>query len=384
MSRPEAIVHVGMPKTGTTSIQSWLRENKAALAGAGVHFAQVPMRGMPVRYSQIEYALCQFAEAGELLPDPMPRRVFGTPDLAAQADFAKRFEAALDGWIAAEKPAKVVLSSEHIGGARVSPELSAAADRMFRRHFGKVTYVIYLRRQEDLLVSRYSQRLRFGLTKTLEQTVPAALVHDHDKVVRDWEAAGAGDRMIVRLLEKDAMKDGDLLADFAAILGLNAADFTRPERMNESFSAAAAEFLRQLNIAEEGLGGDRSDRFTSTLVTHLKRTYADRPRLALSPEDVARVRDANAESNEALRARWFPERAELFPANAAPPPAPPPTAAELAEVGAGVVRAIRLGEIAGAAGTQAGAAPARQLKTATRGWAARLLRRRPGATTLAP
>ncbi|NDU99951.1 hypothetical protein [Pseudoroseicyclus tamaricis] len=341
-----AIVHIGMPKTGTTSIQAWMMENAEALKGAGITYGRVPMEDLPLRYSQIEYALAAFSGIGKPIPDDVIQRVYDVPDVEAQAAFVERFSTALGTWLAEERPETVVISSEHIGGMRSSPELAGAMDAFLKRHFDEVSYIIYIRRQEDFVVSRYSQRLRFGMTATLSESIEEQPVRNYWRIVRDWMEAVGKERLNVRLLEPDAMVGGDLVTDFAAQIGVDPAPYIVPKRMNESFCPAAAEFLRAHNAARAARGEERISQRTFELVDFLGAWSAGKRRLQLNQEDWKRVRQVNAHGNAMLCQEFFPEREMLFPRRRVPPrEGTPATVEEMTELAVALAEAFSDGPL---------------------------------------
>ncbi|MGZ9812184.1 hypothetical protein ACXN5S_17110 [Pseudoroseicyclus sp. H15] len=345
----QAIVHIGMPKTGTTSIQNWLTNNTEALAQSGLHYGRVPLKGLPYHHSQIEYAICSAAEIDRLFPDGHVRSVYKIGDLAAQADFAKRFSQGLDHWLDKTGATKVVISSEHIGASTHNTKQAEGLDRWLRRHFDEVSYVVYFRRQEDWILSLYSQTLRFGNCQTMDEFITERKAKNYNDIVNIWEKAVGKERLTVRLMERDVMKNGDLYEDFAEIIGTDPSKFTLPERLNEAFSVEAAELLRQFNvkIAEAKLKG-RLDGFIWNVVNLLGKESAKGHKLRLSPDQVELIRKTNAASNERLRASRFPERATLFeqpPLAVTADAYNTPDAIEMARLGAEIADAVRAGKI---------------------------------------
>lgn len=338
-----AIVHIGMPKSGTTSIQRFLQGQAAGLAARGAAYARVPNGGpVPPQDAHVELGIVQFARAGKPVPDAGTRLSYAIDDPEAHRAFAERYAEALDAALAARAEKTWIFSVEHVGAWTHTADEARALDSWLSERFGEVRYVLYLRRQEDWILSNYSQALRMGSTSELEDYAAKLRISNYDARVFAW-AEAVGDRFDLRLLEPDALVDGDLIADFAAAAGVDAAGLPRPGRANESFSVAAAAFLRQLNgtIPQRVKEGRVRNPLMRGIQQRLTRWYAGDRKLALSEAEIARIRAANAAANEAIRTRFFPGRAELFPPRPPAEPQPAPTPEEMGRIGIDLVLALR-------------------------------------------
>lgn len=313
-----AIVHLGMPKCGSTTIQAFLNANAAALARQGIAYDPLQWRGS-TGFAHEGIAACANAAAGQLVPSPKVQRAFRIFDLDAQARFAETYESFLRGRLARRNEDVCVISSEFLGANAKDGAVAAAMHRWLSTLFSSVEYVLYFRRQEDWIASSWSQRLRRGETMSLERLVQMTQDKHWAKNAEIWADAAGRDRMHVRLLEPDALLGGDLITDFCQIIGADGSALAEVEAQNESLSAPAAEILRALNEMMDHTvrGGRRVNPTKAHLRTLLLEMPGDWPRIGLNDAQIATVRDRYAESNARLCKDWFPERSELFPARAA-------------------------------------------------------------------
>lgn len=311
-----AVVHIGMPKTGSTSIQKWLEQNKAVLAQRGVGYDQINPDGFRKDGTHHGIALVQRQAHGELMPNKTFRLRYGVTDLEKQSAFAQAFEAELERAVLACTGDTFVLSSEALAGLAHSPEQIKSLQSWLSRYFEEAHYVVYFRRQEDWLVSSYSQRLRRGSTKPFEDFLAEDGRQNWFAVARKWADHVGRDNLSVRLLDRDRLKDGDLIADFADILGISRDGTEMVPSTNESLSAAAAEYLRVTNLVVPATSknGKKLNPLRQKVRAALDRQDLGLPKLALSPKDAKRLRKINAVSNEKLRAMFFPDLDEVFPA----------------------------------------------------------------------
>lgn len=346
-----AIVHVGLPKTGTTSIQSWLQQNAPALLERGVAYDRIHYPGLKRRRAHVELGICQAAEANVEMPHTVTRRVYGLSNLAAQKEVADTYAKTFAKAVKKHPGATWVFSSEDLGSLTRTPELARALDTWLRRFFDDVHYVCYIRRQEDWLLSRYSQTLRQGMAHTLDEFLEKRARHDFHAMASAWRDGIGADHFDLRLLEPDAMKDGDLIADFCDAIGVDPAGLPAPERKNEALSVPAAEFLRQAN--QRWPSGKKRFQRPRKLIEDLEPFLMGKAgqgrKLTLTADNIAMIRAANADSNERLRRDFFPDRREMFAPKSKPAPTDPATnqatVDEIAAIGLALWRAFRMNDL---------------------------------------
>lgn len=308
----EAIIHIGMPKAGSSSIQVFLKRNAAALAAQG--FRHAPLN--PAYGSQYELAATGVIGAGGKLQDAVARRLLGTPEKAAQRAYVEGYRTWLDTARAHWREPRFIASSEHIlpwlgnNAARI-----AVMDDFLRARFTSVRYLLYLRPQPDFLVSSYSERIRRGeVTDFATHLAEGWPMLDYDARVRLWEGVVGAGRLDVRLMVPDALAGGELIADFCSATGIDPAGLAMPGRINPALSVEAIAMRRRLNrvLAVRRPDGKRSRSYRVAL--RVLGWFLPRPgtRPGLDPAQRAAIENRFAATNEALRARRFPDRAALF------------------------------------------------------------------------
>jgi hypothetical protein len=306
-------VHIGAPKTGSSTIQEFLFLNTDALARQGFRFS----RNVEGRGSQYEYPAAALARLDRLLPGYDEQLRYSSTDLRVHKELGAAVEAELARKRAGWTEPVALFSSEHIHPWLRSVEEIRALDALFAQYFDSVRYILYIRNQEDLFISLYSELIKRGANTRLDEYLAQLLDSlDHEPRIRLWIEAVGRDRFDLRLLDPTFLKDGDLLADFAAACGFTLDGLAIPPRLNESLSAAAAECIRAMNerIPELRHDGIRNPLRTGVLDQIISMTPEDAPRLALTEAQRARIRDRVGPGNEALRRDFFPERTSLFEA----------------------------------------------------------------------
>ncbi|TYL51602.1 hypothetical protein FXB39_07350 [Nocardioides sp. BGMRC 2183] len=238
--RPRVVLHIGSGKTGTTSIQRLLAINRSALTDAGVLYPRSPGQQRHTR-------LGLFATPPSALGQ---NKDWQRGDYPEPSVFRRRFRRRLANEVAEASPRTVVFSDE---GLFAAAPATMGNLRVFLADLGRATdAVVYLRRQDDHLISRYQQVVKMGGTRTLADwaTIDFSRTYDYAARIGAWEKHLAPDRFAVRPFERERFAQGSLQQDFldAAGLDLPLATLDMPPRANESIGAEAVEVLRLLNL----------------------------------------------------------------------------------------------------------------------------------------
>lgn len=227
-----AHVHIGAQKTGSTSIQVFLHENRAALARLGVLYPlsvtdnAVQGLGLPLMCSHNPLAHVPLPSLFPVLKSELQRSALP----------------------------RVIISAENLHGELRTPQRVAEL-REFLRALGcrEVYIIVYLREQGALQASWDSQIIRHGDRKTNAPFMPehspyVAAALDHATALQRWAAIFGEDSLRVRLFEREAWAGGDLILDFLQAADLSCQeDFVRTEPVNESLNLLERELHLALN-----------------------------------------------------------------------------------------------------------------------------------------
>jgi hypothetical protein len=244
----DLVLHIGSGKTGTSSIQYFLRQNRVRLAELGLLYPQSPGRRRHTHLSLSVYP----DHALDDNPSWDPER-WSSPE-----EFRRAFRRRLFREINQSGLSRVLLSDEGLYG---SPNQALRRLRRFTdRIAGSLRLVVYLRRQDDHLVSRYQQVVKIGETRRLADRAPhentswagrqGSRTYDYYDRLRTWQNLLEPDDFVVRHFERESFVEGSLYQDFFDAVGLDARadELDRVETVNESLDAESVEFLRILNI----------------------------------------------------------------------------------------------------------------------------------------
>ena len=310
--RRKLYLHIGVHRTGTTSIQRFLRGNTAALG----------LRGVLNPDGRARHHLL----AGRILGGQLDAVV---AELNAQADA-----------VAGGPVGTIVLSDEDLCTRTDMARLARLSE-----HFD-VRVILFIRRQDLWLESWYRQNVKWQWNRDLAHlTFPEFLARrrtffwiDYDATVTRLEQLFGAAAVEVLVFEAAAMPGGPVAA-FARAIGLDSLEgLVTGQHDNASRTALTTEFMRQLPLDEFP---DRSRRLVEEACAkvdwHVRQHYGAQSPYYMDAATRAAVMADHAPGNAALAQRRF-GRAALFadplpPADAAlAPTALPDDAAALMQV----------------------------------------------------
>ena len=295
-------LHIGMQKTGTTALQSFLKSERAFLLKQNVYY---PATQADNRHTMLVRAIGSPLNAGR---GRAPRR----DDAEPLEQYLDQFTHEINSL--PESVDIVIVSSEHFA-AYPTQEHVQRLQKFLAPLFGRITVIVYLRRQDAHFASGYTQTLRLGHidAPNLEQSQDRRHVYDFDQMLGRWADAFGADALLPRIFERYPGKKFDILEEFAALCGFTL-PAERPEfTRNPSISLAGQHVLLLLGrrlqeqTSRQGVWSSEWHRITKAVTMEAKGTGWQ------PTQDEARIFVARfADSNEAARARWFPQRPTLF------------------------------------------------------------------------
>jgi hypothetical protein len=211
----DLILHIGLSKTGSSSIQRVLASQREALQAQGVYMPQSPGWAnhalLPASLVNDKRILWGFHPGTWEGLTPSARldrfRLEWAAELASMPDWATR----------------CVITAEQIGGLlRADDEVQRLADDL-RPHFTSTQVVVYLRRQDQHAASAYSQWLRGGnlVDPSLPDGGPDEQVEYDYGAMLDRFARAFGDAsMRPRIFARASLTGGDVVEDFLHLTGM--------------------------------------------------------------------------------------------------------------------------------------------------------------------
>ena len=304
----KAKIHIGMKKTGSTSIQTWMASNRIALEAAGVRLIEETVNDAALRNAACHVAMHELGADEEIV---WPGRWKSERRDSDHDELSEKLENM------SRKSGLFVYS--HEGLYDCTEVHMKALERFLSRYFEEITYVAYIRDSADFFASMYSQKIvnfnkKYGsipfsetVDRCMREAIPFAPDSDFGNLFA-WDGV-FGKRFSVRLLESGRLFKGNLIRDFASIVGVEA--YRIPKKKNESLAAEYIEYARDL-LVNFGQGqGFRTD-FREPVMETLLEASSGKPKLSVSDEQAKLIYEFRREIEEKIRIRFFPDKATLF------------------------------------------------------------------------
>lgn len=224
------IIHIGPPKTGTSAIQKWLKDNIEFLRTHGIYYPQ---------HTEDSNGI----SSGNFLSvfDPLK----GDYKLNLQ-----RIEALKNK--TAENNCHTLLLSSEFFFHRLLPLVNKLPN---------VSCIAYVRNPAELHESHYNQSVkRHGNVATIKRA--DSLPMNTLKVLGDY-ASKLGERLILRAYHEDLFLNNSIVSDFLTAINLPAdevANINCTKRINTSYTLEALEVKRWFNRYELGNNSNPLDR----------------------------------------------------------------------------------------------------------------------------
>ena len=333
----QVTLHIGTTKTGSTSIQKFLADNRGLLLEKGVFYSRA--------LGDISHNKIPAYLHGRFQKSQMQRK----HGIHNERDY-RAFEQQLGCAFAAElkeiSTEHIVISSEHLHSRCTTSEKFARLKELLAPVLKEreVRILVYLRPQIHHAIALYSTMLRHGLDEDINSFLKQRMqkgakrsYFNFKKVLGMWSREFGEDALSVRpFSEVKAMPHG-VLSDFGTHIGMDLTDprLQFPERENSSMGSWAAEVLRLLNSEDEDI------HLTPQARKVLRRWLREEvPPGKVRPNlEMARAfQESFASSNEWVTARYFadcPEALEVdwsaFDISTQQPEVTPRTLLRLAE-----------------------------------------------------
>jgi hypothetical protein len=238
----DLVLHIGSTKTGSSSIQYFLGDNRERLADLGHLYPQTAER---TRLNRVGLLIKSDAD---LEDTPLYRRQKQSDPAAFKRDFRGKLIREIT-----ESGLSRVLLSDEVLYHHPDPPALGRLRRLTDELATSLRLVVYLRRQDDHLISNYQQQVKDGAEiRRIDEFVHQDTLfrYDYAARLRTWERILEPDEFVVRRYEKDSFVDGSLVQDFlhAAEMDVRVEDLAQVPQHNESLDAESVEFLRLFNL----------------------------------------------------------------------------------------------------------------------------------------
>ena len=238
-------IHIGTPKTGTTSIQNFCGLNREKLKEQGVLYPIMNYHYERKSVNRNGYFLHGVIKENGTRNKEKEKQVFDS-ELQYIVDCFKENDT-------------ILLSDESIWWATSTRRKGLWKDlkKHSEQHNYQIKVIVYLRRQDQFMMSRYNQRLKTDFVASTQNFDEYfADMNGRFKCVMDYRdridniaKSISKENVIVKRFDRNYFYNGDLNQDFLNILGVKVDDSFQQlkETANTGISVQSGEIKRVLN-----------------------------------------------------------------------------------------------------------------------------------------
>lgn len=302
----KTILHIGLEKTGTTSVQQLLKSNRAALLSQGT---LVPTSLHPG--NNFYLAMASFSS---FRPDGL-LKAEGIKNQARLDAFRRKVLTKFQAELKAASSAKqVLISSEHLQSRLTSVEdIQLLKSNLESVGLTDFEVLVYLREPIRIALSHHGMAIKKGVFVDESFFAPnhprVSQILGFQQSIEMWQQVFGAEALRVRLYP-EGQKAAALIDDFFAVTGVRRTglNLDSDAKRNVNLSHGALQILNQVNLASRESGKQLgSMAFFDRLERHVpgKGLVADQSM-------VEKFSTYYADSNEWVRARFFSHQSALF------------------------------------------------------------------------
>lgn len=238
-------IHIGTPKTGTTSIQNFCGLNREKLKEQGVLYPIMNYHYERKSVNRNGYFLTGTIKENGTRNKEKEKQVFDN-ELQYIVDCFKDYDT-------------ILLSDESIWWATSTRRKGLWKDleKHSEQHNYQIKVIVYLRRQDQFMMSRYNQKLKtdfIASTQSFDEYFADMngrfkCVIDYRERIDNIAKSISKENVIVKRFDRNYFYNGDLNQDFLHILGVKVDDSFQQlkETANTGISVQSGEIKRVLN-----------------------------------------------------------------------------------------------------------------------------------------
>lgn len=302
-------LHIGSEKTGTTSLQEFLKTNREKLLELGFFIPQAMGRSEHVDL------VCLFANSTKRFSR---RTRLGLRTEASVEQHKSVLYTKIEAELRknADSSRSLVISTERLFTMISEKEEINALKEFLLKLCDTVEIIAYIRPQHEFALSIYSTALKGGSIQSscypkIDDKSQRSRAYYYDQVLNFWKKHFHESVITVRKFQRKELIDGDTIQDFAKILDIDTATLTPPRNHNISLSAKAQTFLKYFNQYIPKYNSPKTSQIRGNINKILENNFPGSSKLPSRAEARA-FYDQFSQSNENTRTNWFPLHSTLF------------------------------------------------------------------------
>lgn len=235
-------MHIGMEKTGTTSVQRYLQDNRELLLKK---YNILFPRSLGINLSANLAAACQKSTN---VDDLRKIRNLLTPESVCKyrTTLQEQFS---DELSRSSKFKRIVISCEHLSSRLKWIDEVQELKEFLQPFSNDLRIIVYLRQQDKFFISSYSTDVKSGRTSPFEYPSNQRYLETfhYSKLLGRWGSVFGEDSLKIKLFEQSRLKNNDIVEDFCKHLDLPENLTRSGKKENVSFNINTLNFLREFN-----------------------------------------------------------------------------------------------------------------------------------------
>ena len=303
------ILHIGVEKTGTTSLQQSLCRSARVLEKLDVYYPKSLRQHSDDSHKLLTAAFIPFKRRSFIHPR---NRDVDRAGLLAQ----------LAAELSKTRARTIVISSEHLHSRFYDgAECNALVQSLKQIGLEDITVVAYLRRQDQLIQAAYREAVRWGSSAQPEQVIANIKARrglfpfgNYSKLLGRWADAVGAAHVVPRIYDRGLLVGGSTETDFLSWLRPDAdlSALVRPEA-NKSWSAEVTQYIARANDDLASKLPQAASQARGKLAKALESLPGVGGKNIFTPSERSLIREVFRESNASVASTYFPDSGgELF------------------------------------------------------------------------
>ena len=300
------IIHIGAQKTGTTTIQSFLKLNNKNLIKQGILIPQ----SIAYKNSFNHRWLCSFAyEDNNFNKIRSLKEIDNLGNLLISEKILEFKEE-----IKKNHSDLCIISSEHLSLELQNIDKINKLKNVLEDIFDDIKIVIYIRKPLKQAISLLSTCIRNGqYINNWYRNYPLKPKrfrrrNNIKKILKLWES-NFPKNLVVRIFESEQLYENDLLKDFCKICKIDYKDnFLKPNKENSSLDLKQMQYINYLNKLIKSKSIDISSLKYKKITNYIRKNIRSKKFFKPSKVEYVKFEDCFKKDEAWIRKKYFPNR----------------------------------------------------------------------------
>lgn len=312
MNTRKLTLHIGTEKTGSTSIQKFIKTNQKLLSESGIKIPRT-------LGDEIHYKLQLMSNPDEFQDDFL-RNLGLHQDMKKRKNTIAQWRKDFTNEINNSKARNWIISCETLHSRLTTrTEIDRLKD-ILEPLFEEINILVYLRNPVELMTSRANEYVKSGFI--LELPKPAEQkgfdIYNHELTIKTWRNRIGKGEFIPRLFDRSFLTNNDIIDDFCSCCKIDRSKMIDVPRQNTSMPYYCTKLISEVNryVPRRWVNGTLI-KSRWELVSLMRKVLKSGSALQAEGKIIETYQKYYQASNEWVRKEFFPDRQKLYEENCA-------------------------------------------------------------------